>query len=166
MCIGRDAHRDDDGDRMKGSTIGSSIGDPLRQPPRRSTSCPFRHSSRTKTAKGRSWREQKANGVASSFGELHQLDDFEIHLLNLQSRIVAEAEAMDCSGKRFCEDRWDRDVGSGFGVTRVLENGNVMEKAAVNVSIIRGHLTPERAKTMRSRGRDVDASRPTGEAGR
>ena len=143
---------------MKGSTIDSPIGDLLRQPPRRSALCPFRQTNHLRTAKGRSRREQRANGIASSYSELHQLDDFEIHLLDLQSRIVAEAETIDRSEKRFCEDRWDRDSGSGFGVTRVLENGNIMEKAAVNVSIIRGHLTPERAKTMRSRGRDIDAS--------
>ncbi|KAH7432754.1 hypothetical protein KP509_07G038100 [Ceratopteris richardii] len=43
-----------------------------------------------------------------------------------------------------------------YGITRVLENGNSMEKAAVNVSIIHGHLSEARAKAMSSRGRNVE----------
>ena len=33
-----------------------------------------------------------------------------------------------------------------YGITRVLEDGDVMEKAAANISIIRGCLTEARAK--------------------
>ncbi len=36
---------------------------------------------------------------------------------------------------------------------QVLEGGNVLEKGAVNVSVVAGVLTPERAKAMSSRGR-------------
>jgi coproporphyrinogen III oxidase len=42
-----------------------------------------------------------------------------------------------------------------FGITRVLEGGDLFEKAAANVSDIRGVLTPARARAMSSRGRDV-----------
>ena len=38
-----------------------------------------------------------------------------------------------------------------YGITRVLEGGNVLEKAAANVSIIRGKLTETRAKAMSAR---------------
>lgn len=34
----------------------------------------------------------------------------------------------------------------GFGITRVLEDGDLLEKAACSVSVIHGVLTPERAQ--------------------
>ena len=60
----------------------------------------------------------------------------------------------------FREDAYARSgTGSGFGVTRVMENGGVFEKAAANVSVIRGTLSPERAAAMSARGRPgVDPS--------
>lgn len=33
-----------------------------------------------------------------------------------------------------------------YGITRVLEGGDLLEKAAANVSIVRGHLSDARAK--------------------
>lgn len=38
----------------------------------------------------------------------------------------------------------------GFGITRVLEGGELLEKAACSVSVIHGVLTPERAQVIRS----------------
>lgn len=83
-------------------------------------------------------------------------DTFEGFLLDTQRAIISAAEALDGSGARFVHDRWDRPSGSGnggYGITSVLEDGDVLEKAAVNVSIISGVLSPERAKMMSSRGR-------------
>ena len=102
------------------------------------------------------------NGVA--------MDDFETFIMDLQSDLCSNLERMDHEG--FGNDEVQRDESvkssgsftkdvysrpgdkSGFGVTRVLENGAVFEKAAANVSIIRGVLSPERAKAMSSRGRE------------
>ncbi|GMH37811.1 hypothetical protein BSKO_05684 [Bryopsis sp. KO-2023] len=85
-----------------------------------------------------------------------ELDEFETFVLDLQKRIVSQGQLLNDDGSEFCEDKWDRPAGSGFGITRVLEGGKLLEKAAVNVSIIRGTLTPERAKSMSSRGRKID----------
>ena len=85
-----------------------------------------------------------------------ELDDFERFVMDMQASVCSDVERMDgaSSGARFNADAWRRDgVGSGFGVTRVLEGGDVFEKAAANVSIIRGVLTPERARAMSARGR-------------
>jgi len=84
-------------------------------------------------------------------------DDF---VQSMQATICKEAAAADGSGKQFILDKWDRGEGgrNGFGVTRVLQGGDLFEKAAANVSIVKGQLTPERAKMMSSRGRDVDPS--------
>jgi coproporphyrinogen III oxidase len=89
-------------------------------------------------------------------------DTFEHYILETQRSIIAAAEALDASGIRFVHDRWERPSGSGnggYGITSVLEDGAVLEKAAVNVSVISGVLSPERAKMMSSRGRHgVDPS--------
>ena len=105
------------------------------------------------------------------------LDAFESFVVELQASVCAaleriETEAFeigsdvvrDASATRpavFREDAYARSgTGSGFGVTRVMENGGVFEKAAANVSVIRGTLSPERAAAMSARGRPgVD---PTG----
>lgn len=47
----------------------------------------------------------------------------------------------------FHEDRWDYGKGSGGGVTRVWEDGEVFEKAGVNFSSIRGDSLPDAAAT-------------------
>ena len=98
------------------------------------------------------------------------LDAFEVFVVELQASVCAaleriETEAFeigsdvvrDASATRpavFREDAYARSgTGSGFGVTRVMEGGGVFEKAAANVSVIRGTLSPERAAAMSARGR-------------
>lgn len=58
----------------------------------------------------------------------------------LQREICAGLEAVDGEA-RFTDDRWKRD--GGGGLTRVMENGRVFEKAGVNTSAVFGRL-PER----------------------
>lgn len=84
--------------------------------------------------------------------------DFDDFVQVMQDRICKEAASADGSGKEFIVDRWDRGEGgkNGFGITRVLQGGDLLEKAAANVSVVRGNLTPARAQAMSSRGRDVD----------
>lgn len=52
-------------------------------------------------------------------------------------------------------DRHERQNGEGGGITAVLQDSDVFEKAGVNVSVIRGNLKPELAKQMSSRGKEV-----------
>lgn len=82
-----------------------------------------------------------------------ELDDFERFVMEMQASVCSDMEALDGGeGAQFSTDAWTREGrGSGFGVTRVLEGGDLFEKAAANVSIIRGVLTPERARAMSSR---------------
>jgi coproporphyrinogen III oxidase len=56
----------------------------------------------------------------------------------LQDEICAALEAVDGQA-RFRSDRWERPGGGG-GVTRVLADGEVLEKAGVNVSEVSGDL--------------------------
>ncbi|CAI5515015.1 unnamed protein product [Closterium sp. Naga37s-1] len=91
---------------------------------------------------------QAADTAAFSQGGFEQL------LLDLQAAICHQSAARDGSGKAFVEERWERDPGNpwaGYGITRVLEGAHVLEKAAANVSIVRGQLTAARAKAMSAR---------------
>jgi coproporphyrinogen III oxidase len=64
----------------------------------------------------------------------------------LQDTICTEMERLD-GGKGFREDRWDRRTGGG-GITRVLEEGVVLEKAGVNTSAVWGTLPERMAQRM------------------
>ncbi|HZS68715.1 MAG TPA: oxygen-dependent coproporphyrinogen oxidase [Burkholderiales bacterium] len=63
-----------------------------------------------------------------------------------QARIIAALEAAD--GGRFGTDRWQRPEGGG-GITRVLEDGAVFERAGVNVSRVQGATLPASATASR-----------------
>lgn len=68
---------------------------------------------------------------------------FHNYIIELQDRISIKLEEVDGKGQ-FHEDAWERSGGGG-GRTRVLEDGNVFEKAGVNISAINGSL-PESLK--------------------
>ena len=70
---------------------------------------------------------------------------FYSYIQNLQDQIVAGLESVETSSK-FREDIWDRPEGGG-GRTRVIENGNVIEKGGVNISAVHGKL-PEAMQKM------------------
>ena len=57
-----------------------------------------------------------------------------------QRTICQAVEELD--GQAFCEDVWHRDEGGG-GISRVLQNGKVFEKAGVNVAVCNGTLSAE-----------------------
>ncbi|WP_440994612.1 oxygen-dependent coproporphyrinogen oxidase [Cysteiniphilum litorale] len=69
------------------------------------------------------------------------------YLLALQDDICAKLEKID--GKRFQEDNWQYQNGQGGGRTRVLENGNVIEKGGVNFSHIEGSELPKAILAMK-----------------
>jgi len=65
---------------------------------------------------------------------------FERMILDAQNSICAAVEEVD--GTKFKEDSWSRPGGGG-GISRVLQNGNVWEKAGVNVSVVYGKMPRE-----------------------
>jgi coproporphyrinogen III oxidase len=67
------------------------------------------------------------------------------YILQLQDQIVAGLEAVEGKAK-FREDLWERPEGGG-GRTRVIENGDVIEKGGVNISAVHGKL-PEAMQKM------------------
>ncbi len=65
------------------------------------------------------------------------------YLLQLQAQICLALEEEDKT-KKFCIDSWQRAEGGG-GITRVLTDGAVIEKGAVNFSHIHGAQLPPSA---------------------
>ncbi|MCG2583651.1 oxygen-dependent coproporphyrinogen oxidase [Massilia sp. TS11] len=67
-------------------------------------------------------------------------------LLDLQERIVAGLEGVD--GKPFLRDAWTRAEGGG-GISRLVEEGNVLERGGVNFSHVKGAKLPPSAAANR-----------------
>jgi coproporphyrinogen III oxidase len=72
-----------------------------------------------------------------------------------QEEICAALEAGD-GRARFSTDRWEREGGGG-GLSRVLQDGAVVEKAGVNVSDVHGALAPSLAAKLPGGGGDFAA---------
>ena len=83
---------------------------------------------------------------------------------SLQNRIVERLEQVEQSAgavtepdqstskhsaKPFFRDSWLRKEG-GEGISCVLQDGQVFEKAGVNISVVHGTLPPAAVKQMRS----------------
>ncbi len=67
-------------------------------------------------------------------------------LLKLQADIVLALERID--GGAFLRDEWQRAEGGG-GVSRLIENGNVIERGGVNFSHVKGATMPKSATAAR-----------------
>src|SRR5580700_6251925 len=74
----------------------------------------------------------------------------------LQSTICGEFERLD-GGGRFDQDAWQRP-GGGSGLTCVLSEGAVFEKAGVNFSDVHGELEEEFAAQVPGEGRQFTAT--------
>jgi coproporphyrinogen III oxidase len=78
----------------------------------------------------------------------------------LQGRICAALEGLEQRGDgaaRFREDSWQHLSGGG-GVTRILAEGTVLEKAGVNFSSVTGSFSDELAATMPGTGTAFSAT--------
>ncbi|HTN28578.1 MAG TPA: oxygen-dependent coproporphyrinogen oxidase [Burkholderiales bacterium] len=78
------------------------------------------------------------------------------YLSDLQQRIVAALERLD--GGAFLSDAWQRAEGGG-GVTRILEDGALFERAGVGFSHVTGSQLPASASAARPQlaGRSFEA---------
>uniref|UniRef100_A0A1D1XG35 Oxygen-dependent coproporphyrinogen-III oxidase, chloroplastic n=1 Tax=Anthurium amnicola TaxID=1678845 RepID=A0A1D1XG35_9ARAE len=85
---------------------------------------------------------RESDGAASAAA--HQTSvraRFEKMIREAQDEVCAAIEAADGGGV-FKEDVWSRPGGGG-GISRVLQDGAVWEKAGVNVSVVYGVMPPE-----------------------
>jgi coproporphyrinogen III oxidase len=69
------------------------------------------------------------------------------YLLDLQERIVCALEAAD--GERFLRDDWTRPEGGG-GISRLLEEGALLERGGVGFSHVKGEKLPPSASGHRA----------------
>ena len=72
-----------------------------------------------------------------------------------QNRIVFALENLD--GKKFRRDEWIRPAG-GSGISCVLQDGNIFEKAGVNISVVYGELSRPAIEKMRADHKSFVAS--------
>ena len=79
-------------------------------------------------------------GAAEMGDDTQMRARFEKMIRKAQDDICAAISELD--GKPFHEDAWTRPGGGG-GISRVLQDGNVFEKAGVNVSVVYGQMPPE-----------------------
>jgi len=79
----------------------------------------------------------------------HDMDTSSVrnYLLDLQARIVEKFEALD--GKPFLRDEWKRPEGGG-GISRILEDGNLLERGGVGFSHVSGAKLPPSASGHRA----------------
>jgi coproporphyrinogen III oxidase len=77
-------------------------------------------------------------------------------LIELQQRIVKALETLD--GRTFRREEWTRPEGGG-GISRILEEGNVLERGGVNFSHVHGASLPASATAHRGElaGRSFEA---------
>lgn len=75
---------------------------------------------------------------------------FEKMIREAQDSVCAAIEAVD-GGAKFQEDVWSRPGGGG-GISRVLQDGSVWEKAGVNVSVVYGVMPPDAYRAAKPTG--------------
>lgn len=74
---------------------------------------------------------------------------------SLQQQIIAILEQADGKGK-FIQDSWKKEIGEGL--TCVMQNGNIIEKAGVNFSHVEGAFTPSMEKLLEEKANRYTAT--------
>lgn len=78
----------------------------------------------------------------------------ELLIMKIQADFCRSLENEENFGKKFLVDRWERSEGGG-GITCVLQDGDIFEKAGVNISVVHGSLPKGAIQQMRSRGKQL-----------
>ncbi|KAL7983454.1 hypothetical protein Chor_000330 [Crotalus horridus] len=93
--------------------------------------------------------------MAPPVSGLRELRDRRGDMRSRMELLVMETQSQVCNalaqvdrGAAFTVDRWERKEGGG-GISCVLQDGEIFEKAGVNVSVVFGHLSEEAAQQMR-----------------
>ncbi|MEO7021971.1 MAG: oxygen-dependent coproporphyrinogen oxidase [Ktedonobacteraceae bacterium] len=85
-----------------------------------------------------------------------QVETMRVHMETMVRRIqdvISEAvEHVD--GRRLRQDIWTRPEGGG-GISHILQDGNVFEKAGVNVSTVMGTLSSEAMRALKLGGQEA-----------
>ncbi|KAB0790082.1 hypothetical protein PPYR_11909 [Photinus pyralis] len=103
-----------------------------------------------------------SNFMASPITPMEQLQSnptdmktrMELMIMKVQAEFCKALEKEENSSHKFLVDKWQRKEGGG-GITCILQDGKVLEKAGVNISVVSGHLPPAAVSQMRSRGKQL-----------
>ncbi|KAF3003010.1 Coproporphyrinogen-III oxidase [Curvularia kusanoi] len=93
---------------------------------------------------------KRENGVSAQSPMRLRMEQF---IKQNQKQIVSELEKVD--GTKFTIDSWQRPEGGG-GITCVLQDGKVFEKAGVNTSVVYGRLPRAAIQKMRVNHKALD----------
>lgn len=93
---------------------------------------------------------KRESGVSDSSPMRLRMEAF---IKEQQKKIVSELEKLD--GHKFVVDAWSRPAGGG-GITCVLQEGSVFEKAGVNTSVVYGTLPRPAIQKMRVNHKALD----------
>lgn len=78
----------------------------------------------------------------------------ELLIMKIQADFCHALENEENFGQKFRVDRWQRKEGGG-GISCILQEGDVFEKAGVNISVVTGNLPPAAIQQMKSRGKNL-----------
>ena len=93
---------------------------------------------------------KRENGVSENSPMRLRMEQF---IKQHQKQIMSELEKVD--GTKFTIDSWQRPEGGG-GITCVLQDGEVFEKAGVNISVVYGRLPRAAIQKMRVNHKALD----------
>lgn len=82
----------------------------------------------------------------------------ELMIMRVQAEFCRALESQEFNGIKFKVDRWERAEGGG-GITCVLQDGEVFEKAGCNISVVTGLLPKAAAQQMNSRGKALQSDK-------
>uniref|UniRef100_A0A0A9YSU1 coproporphyrinogen oxidase n=1 Tax=Lygus hesperus TaxID=30085 RepID=A0A0A9YSU1_LYGHE len=77
----------------------------------------------------------------------------ELMIMKIQKDFCRALEAEEDPDTKFFVDRWTRKEGGG-GITCIIQDGRVLEKAGVNISVVSGFLPAGAVQQMKSRGKE------------
>lgn len=95
--------------------------------------------------------QELMEGVTSSSPMRARMEQF---ILNLQAELCRALEEEEDPKFKFRVDRWTREEGGG-GITCVIQDGHVFEKAGVGVSVVHGLIPPSAVAQMNARGKKL-----------
>ncbi|KAF8975891.1 Coproporphyrinogen-III oxidase [Entomortierella lignicola] len=98
-------------------------------------------------------QKRKSEGLNESSPMRLRMEAF---VKKIQKEITAELERVDGEAK-FKVENWTRTEGGG-GISMVLQDGKVFEKAGVSVSVVYGMLPPAAVAQMRAQRPDISKS--------
>uniref|UniRef100_A0A3B5KY92 Oxygen-dependent coproporphyrinogen-III oxidase, mitochondrial n=2 Tax=Xiphophorus couchianus TaxID=32473 RepID=A0A3B5KY92_9TELE len=113
------------------------------------------HNAKKKEEKGQSITERCQGFLTTPVTDISVLEEKKDEMSTKMEMLIMETQAEfykaleEVDGGTFKVDKWERKEGGG-GISCVMQDGHVFEKAGVDVTVLLGCLTEEAAKQMRS----------------